>query len=368
MESTEIFAKNLDEKDNLKHFRDEFLIPKSKNGQDIIYFCGNSLGLLSKKSKELIDEELQVWGTKGVEGHFSHPFNRPWVNIDQLTHESFSKLVGAAQKAEISVLNSLTVNLHLLLISFFRPTKRRFKIMFEANAFPSDIYAFKSQMEIHSIDPNEGLVMIHPRENEHYIRSEDIISKINEHGDSLAIILFSGVQYFTGQLFDIPLITAEGHKYGCIVGFDLCHAIGNVPLYLHDWNVDFACWCSYKYLNSGPGGISGIFLHENHFSVKKLNGWFSNKEETRFLMRPDLDEIVGADSFRHSNPCVLAVASLLGSLTIFDKTSMETLREKSVLMVEYLLFLLNSTWPSVKVRITNIILGDWNSVLDNHPL
>ncbi|XP_020639891.2 kynureninase isoform X2 [Pogona vitticeps] len=317
-------ALHLDEEDGLKHLRQCFHIPKVKDlpptnpalvkaNENCIYFAGNSLGLQPKKIKTYLDEELDKWAKAGVHGHFYG--KRPWALADECIVELMADIVGA-HKGEIALMNGLTVNLHLLMLSFFKPTPDRHKILLEAKAFPSDHYAVESQLQFHGLSTEKSMLMIQPREGEETLRMEDILAIIEKEGDSVAVILFSGVQYYTGQLFDIPRITKAGHEKGCFVGFDLAHAAGNVELHLHDWEVDFACWCSYKYLNSGAGGLAGAYIHEKHFqSVKPaLIGWWGHEYKTRFHMENKLQLIPGINGFRLSNPPILLVCALHASL------------------------------------------------------
>ncbi|KAJ3561898.1 hypothetical protein NP233_g9908 [Leucocoprinus birnbaumii] len=296
------------------------------------YLCGNSLGLMSKRSKTLVEEELDIWGTRAVVGHFSHPLNRPWVEyIDNLT-PLMAEVVGANEK-EVVVMATLTSNLHLMMDSFYKPTPERFKILCEAKAFPSDQYAFTSQALAHGLDPKEAILELSPREGEYTLREEDILRILQEQGSSIALVLFSGVQYYTGQLFPMEIITKKAKEQGCICGWDLAHAVGNVPLKLHDWDVDFAVWCTYKYLNSGPGGIAGLFMHEKWNSIErpKFAGWWGHELATRFKMPPTFSPINGAQGFQQSNPSVLALASLLGSLEVLKEVGMmEPIRERSL--------------------------------------
>ncbi|KAI9592043.1 kynureninase [Syncephalis fuscata] len=307
------FATAMDKRDSLTALRQEFIIPKAADGKESVYLCGNSLGALPKRAKQLVQEELEVWANEGVLGHSQHAYGRPWITIDEHAIEQSAKLVGA-NPLEVAIMGTLTVNLHLLMVSFYRPTPKRFKIMFEKKAFPSDIYAISSQIQMHGFNPRDGMLMLEPREGEHTLRPEDILSAIEEHGDEVALIMFPGVQFYTGQLFDMPSITRAGHAKGCYVGFDLAHAIGNVPLALHEWDVDFAAWCSYKYLNSGAGGIGGIYVHEKHTNssnLPRLSGWWSNDTETRFEMAEQLKPSQGAAAYRISNTPALSTASLI---------------------------------------------------------
>lgn len=346
----EKLAIHLDNEDELKHLKQCFHIPAKKdlpateksliNEEDAcIYFCGQSLGLQPKKVKEYIDEELDKWAKMGVHGHFIG--NRPWALSDECIVDLMAKLVGA-KTGEVALMNGLTVNLHLQMLSFYKPTKARHKILLEAKAFPSDHYAVESQIQLHGLDVESSMLLVHPRKGEETLRMEDILSVIEREGDSIALILFCGVQYYTGQLFDIPKITEAGHRKGCYVGFDLAHAVGNVELHLHDWDVDFACWCSYKYLNSGAGGLAGAFIHEKHSSTIKpsLVGWWGHEFKSRFGMDNKLELSKGINGFRISNPPILLVCSLHASLEVFNQTSMKTLRKKSVLLTGYLEYLI----------------------------
>ncbi|XP_028662344.1 kynureninase [Erpetoichthys calabaricus] len=346
----EKFAQYLDEQDELKHLRDNFLIPKVKDlptadlslgdgNEDCIYFCGNSLGLQPKNVKKYIEEDLDKWAKIGVHGHFQG--SRPWALADECIVDLMAKVVGAKVN-EVALMNGLSVNLHLLLLSFYKPTPDRHKILLEAKAFPSDHYAVESQIELHGLDPKKSMLLIHPRPDEETLRMEDILSVIEREGDSIAVILFSGVQYYTGQLFDMPTIVKAGHKKGCFVGFDLAHAAGNTELQLHNWNADFACWCSYKYINSGAGGLAGAFIHEKHSHTIKpvLRGWWSHEYKTRFQMDNKLHLSAGVNGYRISNPSILLVCALQASLEIFNQTTIRDLRKKSVLLTGYLDYLI----------------------------
>ena len=353
-ESTESFAQNLDEQDALRNFRDKFHIPKQESGEDVLYFTGNSLGLQPKTTRTYIEQELKDWENWGVEGHFHA--KRAWMPYHELLTDSLAKIVGA-KPIEVVAMNSLTVNLHLLMVSFYRPTAERYKIVIEKNAFPSDQYAVKSQIEFHQQISNfkfqipdseanpksEWLIELAPRESETTLRIEDIEKTLRENGDEIALILLGGVNYYTGQAFDMRQITEIGHQVGAVVGFDLAHAAGNIELNLHDWNVDFAAWCSYKYLNSGPGGIGGVFVHERHsgnFDLPRFAGWWGHDKETRFLMGDEFQPIVGAEGWQLSNPPIFQLAALHASLDIFEEAGMENLREKSIKLTDYLEFLL----------------------------
>src|SRR6185503_10785882 len=284
------FAKSMDENDTLKDFRSKFFIPQH-DGKDCVYFTGNSLGLQPKTVSQYVEQELDDWAKMGVEGHF-HAKN-PWMPYHEIFPKQLAKIIGCKEN-ETVVMNSLTVNLHLLMVSFYQPTKERYKIICETKAFPSDQYAFETQVQYHGFVPKDAIIEIEPREGEYAIRNEDIISAIKQHGDSTALVLFGGVNYYTGQCFDMKEITEAAQSVGAYAGFDLAHAIGNVELDLHDWNVDFACWCSYKYLNSGPGGVAGVFINEKHAADTKLPrfaGWWGYTKEARFKMEKGFEAI-----------------------------------------------------------------------------
>ncbi|KAG1139780.1 hypothetical protein G6F38_009586 [Rhizopus arrhizus] len=322
-------AEKLDENDNLSKFRQEFVIPtlkslsevtgmylypdsNEKSDEECTYLCGNSLGLMPKRSRQLVNEEFDAWGKRGVEGHWNHPYNRPWATVDELVKEPLAHLVGA-KPIEVTSMGTLTSNIHSALISFYQPTKERFKILIEKKAFPSDHYAVVSHLHSRGIDPEIGLLTVAPRPGEQTLRTEDIIKTIKED-NQIAVVMLSGVQYYTGQFFEMEKITNAGHEAGCIVGWDLAHAVGNVPLKLHDWDVDFACWCSYKYA-----------------------GWWGNKKENRFEMLPEFQPSEGASGYQMSNPSILTTISLLGSLQVFEAAGgIEKLRQKSYLITDYL--------------------------------
>ncbi|KAK9454648.1 pyridoxal phosphate-dependent transferase [Dipodascopsis uninucleata] len=347
-------AKVYDSEDEVAVSRSNFLIPTraqiTKNlridepNKPSIYLCGNSLGLLPKRSKQLINEELDVWATHGVTGHFNHERSRPWVTIDETVTGKMAKIVGA-KTSEVAVMTTLTTNLHLLMTSFYRPDQERFKIIIEKKAFPSDHYAVESQIRLHGLNPDEAIVLIEPRAGEYLIRTNDIFKSIDEHGSSAALLLLPGIQYYTGQAFEIEKITAYAKRRGLVVGWDLAHAAGNLEIYLHDWNVDFAVWCTYKYLNSGPGGIGGLFVHELQSSRQRLSGWWGHNKISRFQMNNEYNLLPGAAGFQLSNPSVLDTVSLLGSLEEFSKYSMSILRKKSVKLTGYLESLLISLFP-----------------------
>lgn len=330
----------MDARDSLARFRERFYFPKTKEGEECLYLCGHSLGLQPKTARSYIDQELEDWAQLGVEGHF-HGKN-PWMPYHRLLTEQTAALVGA-QPSEVVVMNSLTVNLHLMMASFYRPTAGRHKIVIERGAFPSDQYAVKSQILFHHFDPAQSLIELTPREGESCLRDEDIDALIDREGNSIALILLGGVNYATGQLFDMPAITRAGHAKGCIVGFDLAHAAGNIPLQLHDWGPDFAAWCSYKYLNGGPGCVAGCFVHERHsraWDLPRFGGWWGHDEKTRFQMGPTFQPMPGAEGWQLSNPPILALAPLRASMEIFSEAGMDRLRAKSVSLTGYMEFLL----------------------------
>ncbi|MCH7675277.1 kynureninase [candidate division KSB1 bacterium] len=335
------FALELDAKDPLAKYRDQFHIPKQDNGEDCIYFCGNSLGLQPKTAKAYVNEELDDWAKLGVEGHIQA--RHPWKPYHEFLTEQTARMVGA-KPIEVVVMNTLTVNLHLMMVSFYRPTPTKHKIVIEANAFPSDQYAVQSQIKHHGFDPHASLVELSPRDGESYIRTEDIEAFIERDGDSIALIMLGGVNYYSGQAFEMERITMAGHAKNCIVGFDLAHAAGNLVLNLHDWNVDFAVWCSYKYLNGSPGCVAGCFVHEEHannFELPRFAGWWGQNKETRFQMGPDFDAIPGAEGWQLSNPPILPMAVLRASMDIIDKVGVKKLRAKSEQLTGYFEFLLD---------------------------
>lgn len=333
------FAKQLDAKDPLAAFRTRFHFP-TFHSQAPIYFTGNSLGLQPKTAATYIQEELEAWANFGVEGHFLA--KRPWYSYHENLTPMVAKLVGA-KPIEVVVTHSLTTNLHLLMASFYRPQGKRVKILCEEKAFPSDQYALASQVNFHDL-PSSALVEIGPRNGEHLIREEDILSKIQELGDELALVMIGGVNYYTGQYFDLKKITSAGHNVGAIVGFDLAHAAGNVNLSLHEWEVDFAAWCGYKYLNSSPGGVSGMFVHQKHAhrkDLKRFAGWWGHNKESRFEMEPGFDPIPGAEGWQLSNAPVLGMAAHLAALEIFEEAGMERIGQKRDVLTAYLAFLIN---------------------------
>lgn len=332
------FAKQLDEKDELNSYRNKFHIPKHE-GKDMVYFTGNSLGLQPKTTKEYLQQELDDWAKFGVEGHFLA--KNPWVSYHEILTDKTAKIVGALP-TEVVMMNQLTVNLHLLMVSFYRPTKQRYKILCEAKAFPSDQYALQSQLRFHGFDPKEALIEITPREGEYEIRHEDIYHDIEKNKDSIALIMIGGVNYFTGQVFDMKTITEAGHKAGAMVGFDLAHAAGNLILELHNWNVDFAAWCSYKYLNAGPGSVAGAFVHEKHHkntSLPLFAGWWGHDKAERFKMHQEFKPIETVERWQLSNAPILSMAAYKASLDIFNEVGMEKLNKKSKQLTAYLEFI-----------------------------
>jgi kynureninase len=339
----ENFARQMDAHDPLRSFRDKFHLPLGPNGQPLIYFAGNSLGLMPKTTRQIVDQELDDWARLGVDAHLDAA--TPWYSYHENLREPMAGIIGA-KPVEVICMNSLTVNIHLMMATFYRPTKSRFKILMEDPAFPSDTYAIKTQLLHHGLDPKEALVLARPREGEATVRTEDIVSSIENNADSLAVVLLAGVNFFTGQFFDIGTVTAAGQKHGITVGIDLAHAVGNVPLSMHDWNVDFAVWCSYKYLNSGPGAVAGAFVHERHATnreLPRLAGWFGNDPKTRFRMQlePEFVPVPSADGWQISNPPIFSMAPLRASLAIFDEAGgVKPLREKSEKLTGYLEFLL----------------------------
>ena len=338
-------ARRLDAVDPLHRFRDKFHLPLGADGKPLIYLAGNSLGLMPKAAKQLVEQELEDWGKLAVDAHLKG--TTPWYSYHETVREPAARLVGARPN-EVICMNSLTVNLHLMMATFYRPTKSRFKILMEEPAFPSDTYAVKSQIVHHGLDPQAALVLARPHEGESTIRHDEIENLLEREGSQIALVLLGGVNFFTGQLFNLEKITTVARKHGCVVGIDLAHAAGNVPLALHDWNVDFAAWCSYKYLNAGPGAVAGVFVHERHATnreLPRLAGWFGNDPATRFRLHlePEFIPVASADSWQISNPPILSMAPLRASLAIFDEVGgMEMLREKSIRLTGYLQFLLES--------------------------
>jgi kynureninase len=341
------FAQQLDLQDELASYRNDFIFPQFNN-KNVIYFTGNSLGLQPKIAKSYVDEVMNDWANLAVEGHFHA--NKPWWDYHERFALPLSKIIGS-KPSEVTVMNTLTVNLHLLMVSFYRPSKTRYKIICEEKAFPSDQYMFQSQVHFHGYKTDDAIIEIKRREGKHNIRLEDIIAKIEEVGDELALVLFGGVNYYTGQVFDMKTITAVAHKVGATVGFDLAHAAGNIKLELHDWDVDFAAWCSYKYMNSGPGNASGCFIHEKHHynsDLPRFAGWWGHNKERRFKMEPTFDPVHGADGWQVSNLPVLSLAPYLASVEIFAKVGMDALIIKRNQITAYLEFILHEIDKEVK--------------------
>ena len=334
------FAQGMTAADPLAPFRNRFHIPKTPDGSDCVYLCGHSLGLQPKSARAYIEQELRDWERLGVEGHFHA--KSPWMPYHEILAAPTARLVGALP-SEVVVMNSLTVNLHLMMVSFYRPTATRHQIVIESSAFPSDQYAVQSQINFHGYDPAESLLEIVPRPGETTIRTEDIEKWLAAKGEQIALVLLGGVNYYTGQAFDCQRITQAAHAQGCIVGFDMAHAAGNLPLHLHDWNADFAVWCSYKYLNGGPGCIAGCFVHERHARNQQLPrfaGWWGHDKSSRFQMPSQFQPIPGAEGWQLSNPSILSMAALRASMEIFDEATITRLRAKSETLTAYLEFLL----------------------------
>ncbi|MEY4432246.1 MAG: hypothetical protein RLZZ44_376 [Bacteroidota bacterium] len=358
-ENSLAFAQQLDAQDPLKQYQNEFSFPKVK-GKKAIYFTGNSLGLQPKRARTYVDEVMKDWANLAVEGHFYA--EKPWWDYHERFANPLSQLVGALP-SEVTVMNTLTVNLHLLMVSFYRPTASRYKIICEEKAFPSDQYLFQSQVRFHGFDPNEAIVEVKRREGEHNIRLEDVLAKIKEVGDELALVVMGGVNYYTGQVFDMKTITDAGYRVGAYVGWDLAHAAGNIELELHNWQVDFAAWCSYKYMNSGPGNASGCFIHEKHHSNSELPrfaGWWGHNKERRFKMESVFDPIQGADGWQISNLPVLSLAPYLASVELFAEIGMAVLIQKRNTITAYLEFVLN--------QINQEVNGNFEIITPSNPL
>jgi kynureninase len=333
------YARRQDAADPLASYRDHFYFPQHQ-GSNTFYFCGNSLGLQPQGMKEALLRELDHWKTYGVEGHFKG--DHPWMYYHKFLSKQSAAIVGAKEE-EVVVMNTLTTNLHLMMVSFYRPTPARFKIIMEAGAFPSDQYAVETQVQFHGFDPADAIIEVAPREGEETLRTEDILQVIEENGPQTALVMFGGVNYYTGQFFDLKAITEKGHAVGAQVGFDLAHAAGNLPMQLHDWNVDFAVWCSYKYLNSGPGGPSGAFVHERHANnadLPRFAGWWGHDEKERFLMKKGFIPMKGAAGWQLSNAQIFSFAAHKVSLDLFEKVGMKALRKKSLQLTGYLEFLI----------------------------
>ncbi|HEX7902700.1 MAG TPA: kynureninase [Chitinophagaceae bacterium] len=354
LENTQDFAKGLDKHDPLKHFRDRFHIPQFK-GKDKIYFTGNSLGLQPKTVSQYVQQELNDWAELGGEGHFEA--RRPWFPYHEIFSQQLSTIIGCLPE-EVVVMNSLTVNLHLLLVSFYRPTQKRFKIICEYKAFPSDQYVFESQVKYHGFDPATAIIEVKPKDGEQTIQHEDIISAIREHGDSIAVVLLGGINYYTGQVFDMKAITEAAHAAGAYGGFDLAHAAGNIALHLHDWNVDFASWCTYKYLNSGPGAVGGAYIHQRHAVNKDLPrfaGWWGYTKETRFKMEKGFEAIPTAEGWQLSNAPVLSMAAHKAALDIFEEAGMEAIVKKGKQLSEYTIFVMEDINQRLPEKLISIL-------------
>ena len=335
------FAKQLDRDDPISYLRKEFHIPIDKEGNEWLYFTGNSLGLQPKITKEYIKQELDDWANFGVEGHFEA--KNPWISYHEFLTDTMAKIVGA-KPIEVVVMNTLTTNLHLLMVSFYQPTKTKYKIVIESDAFPSDRYAVQSQLAFHGFDPDQALIEWKPRQGEVLLQLEDLEAILDAQGDEIALLLIGGVNYYTGQYLDIKKIADLGHAKDCIVGIDLAHGAGNIQPNLHDSSVDFAAWCTYKYLNSGPGSLSGLFVHEKHAHRKDLPrfaGWWNHNKETRFDMRQPFDVMSGAEGWQLSNPPILSMAAIRASLDMFGKVGMDVLLEKSKKLTGFFEYLVN---------------------------
>lgn len=342
-DSNKSFAKKEDIKDQLKHFREKFYIPKNKNKENLIYFCGNSLGLQPKAVPEVLKKELEVWQEKGVLGQEDR-----WINYHERLTNSSASVVGA-KASEVVIMNALTVNIHLLLVSFYRPKKKRYKIIIEKGAFPSDQYAVESQLEFHGYDKKDALIEIEPIKGKEVIDDEEILNILKKNGSETALIYLGGINYFSGQLFDMKSITKAAKKYGVTVGFNLAHCAGNVELFLHKWGVDFASWCTYKYLCAGPGSPSGIFVHENHhnWTGPRFTGWWGHNKKDRFEMPLKFNPIKTAEGWQISNAPIMGMAPLIASMNLYDSASMEKVRKKGIRLTAYLEFLLNTFLPEI---------------------
>ncbi|WP_445385585.1 kynureninase [Robiginitalea sp. IMCC44478] len=348
-ENTLEYARSLDAADPLRDHRESFFFPKV-NGKEVIYFTGNSLGLQPKSASQYVNEVMQDWKELAVEGHFYA--EKPWWEYHELLAGPLSEIVGASAE-EVTVMNTLTVNLHLLMVSFYRPEGKRYKILCEEKAFPSDQYMLKSQLEFHGYDPDDALIEVVKKPGQHHWTTDDFTDAIEAHSDEIALVLMGGVNYYNGQVLDMQTITRVGKENGCMVGWDLAHAAGNVRLSLHDWEVDFASWCSYKYLNSGPGNASGVFIHKKHLGkndIQRFEGWWGNKKESRFMMNPQFDPMETADAWQLSNPPILSLAPFLASLKLFEAVGMEALIAKRKQITAYLEFILHEIDAEVNSR------------------
>ena len=335
-------AKKLDREDKLSHFREQFHFPKGEDGEDLIYLCGNSLGLQPKGAEEKVLKEMRDWKELGVKGHFTG--STPWTTFHELVNETMAQVVGAKPE-EVVVMNTLTVNLHLMMVSFYRPTAKRFKILMEKEAFPSDKYACQSQLKFHGYDIGKGIIEVEAREGEKSIRLKDMLDIIDKHGDEIALILVGNPNYFTGEVFDMKAITEAGHRKGCMVGFDCAHGAGNIILNLHDTGADFAVWCTYKYMNSGPGSLGGVFVNERHLQdndIPKLAGWWGQDKSRRFLMEDEFHPSPTVESWQMSNAPILSFAPMIASMELFSEAGIENLRAKAIHLTCYLEFLINN--------------------------
>ncbi|MDC3366509.1 kynureninase [Flavobacteriaceae bacterium] len=335
------YAKQLDQEDPISYLRNQFHIPRDKHGKEWLYFTGNSLGLQPKITSKYIEQELNDWANFGVEGHFEA--KNPWLSYHELLTDTMAKVVGA-KPIEVVVMNTLTTNLHLLMVSFYQPSKTKYKIIIESDAFPSDRYAVQSQLSFHGFDPEEALIEWKPKEGKELLELEDLKSILDSQGDEVALLLIGGVNYYTGQYLDIKKIAELGHAKKCMVGIDLAHGAGNIQPNLHDSSIDFAAWCTYKYLNSGPGSLSGLFVHEKHAQRKDLPrfaGWWNHNKETRFNMRQPFDVMEGAEGWQLSNPPILSMAAIKASLDIFEKVGMDALVKKSKKLTGFFEYLVN---------------------------
>lgn len=333
------YAQLKDQQDPLKHFRNQFLLPKDPEGNTLIYLCGNSLGLQPKNTSEYLQQELKDWARLGVEGHTDA--KHPWMPYHEFLTNSMAKIVGAKPN-EVVIMNSLTANLHFMMVSFYQPTSTKYKIVIESDAFPSDKYAVESQLKYYGFDPNDGLILWKPRNGEDLCRFEDLEQIMNEHGNEIALLMIGNTNYYSGQAFPMKRITELGHKHGCIVGFDLAHGAGNIQPKLHENGPDFAVWCTYKYLNSGPGSLGGCFVHERHAmnpDLKRFAGWWGHNKDTRFNMRHEFDVLPGAEGWQLSNPSILSMAAIRASLDVFEQAGMESLIKKSRQLTSYLEYL-----------------------------
>jgi kynureninase len=366
-QNDEAFARHMDAIDPLAEYREQFLIPKRLNGEPVIYFAGNSLGLQPKAARKLVEQELDDWASLAVDAHFKG--KTPWYSYHEIFREPGARLVGGVP-GEVVMMNSLTVNLHLMMVSFYQPAKSRFKILIDEPCFPSDMYAVKSHVRARGFDPQETIVSAKPPPGggQHVLRTEDVVDLIERDGGAIALVMLAGVNFITGHAMDIPRITAAAQRNGCIVGWDLAHAAGNLHLRLHEWNVDFAVWCSYKYLNSGPGAVAGCFVHERHgknLDLPRFAGWWGNDPSTRFKMHliPEFVPRAGADGWQVSNPPILAMAPLKASLDLFDRASMAALRQKSLQLTGYLRFLLEE--PATKSG--GATMEGWEVITPSEP-